>query len=64
MTSETRYEKCVRRARNGYGCETEAEVKRVARHLFAKVIVDGATIGKCNGKLYVDRPAQPRPSLP
>lgn len=65
MAKETRYERCVKLARNpGYACENEVQVLRVARQLFAKLIVGGATIGKANGKFYIDRPAQPKPNLP
>jgi alkylation response protein AidB-like acyl-CoA dehydrogenase len=54
--SMTRYEKAVRQARNGYGATTEAEVKRVARQLFAKDVVNHATIGRnYEGKLVVHK---------
>ena len=63
--SETRFEKCVRRARNpGFCCTNEVEVIRVAKHLFAKELVGGATLGKANGKWIVDRAPQARPNLP
>lgn len=58
----TRYEIALQVAQS-YGFEGE-EIKRCARHIFAKMIVDGATIGKANGKLVIHKPPRHRPRLP
>lgn len=59
---KTRYETAVEIAR-GYGDVDEGDVKRSAKHIFARMITGGATIGKVNGKLVVHRD-RIRPKLP
>lgn len=64
--SDTTYQRCIRRARNGYGCTTEDEVQRVANHLYAKALVGGATLARVEGK-SVKQPREadpPRPQQP
>lgn len=50
---KTLYERAVDIALS-YGLEGD-DAKRVAKHIFAKALVDGATIGRVNGKLVVNR---------
>lgn len=57
----TRYEEALSIAR-GYGFKGD-DVKRAAKHIFARMITGGATIGKVNGKLVVDK-KRVRPNLP
>lgn len=57
----TRYEEALSIAR-GYGMEGE-DAKRTAKHIFARMITGGATIGKVNGRLVVDK-KRIRPVLP
>ena len=57
----TRYEEALRISQS-YGMEGE-DAKRVANHIFARMITGGATIGKVNGKLVVDK-KRVRPILP
>lgn len=64
MALQTKYERCMSRARRGHGAVTDDEVKRVANHLFARELVGGYTIGRENGKTVIHRPATPKPKLP
>ncbi len=48
---KTRWERALRSAES-YGYTGE-EIKHVAKHIFAKMITNGATIGRINGKLVV-----------
>jgi len=57
----TRYEQAMDIAQ-GYGY-TADDAKRVAKHIFAKMVVDGATIGRVNGKLVVHK-ERLKPKLP
>jgi len=61
MNKLTRWEQAVQSAKS-YGFQGD-EAKRVAKHIFAKQLVDGATIGKKNGKLVVHKKRH-RPNLP
>ncbi len=53
MDKKTRWERALNIAK-GYGYEGE-EAKRVAKQFFAKMVVNGATIGKVDGKLVVHK---------
>lgn len=50
---KTVYEKAVDTARS-YGFEGD-DVKRVAKHIFAKALAGGATIGRTNGRLVISK---------
>lgn len=57
----TRYEDALYVAR--FHSTDEEEVKRIAKHLFARMISGGATIGKVNGKIVINK-ERIRPKLP
>lgn len=63
--AQTKMEEMRRKARNvlGQGC-TDEEVERHAKHLFARHLSGGASIGGVANKLVIDREPQPIPNLP
>jgi len=54
---ETRWEQAVKTAKS-YGFQDE-EAKRYAKHIFAKMVVNGATIGRVDGKMIVHKGGSP-----
>ena len=50
---ETRWEQALRTA-HAYGFQGE-EARQAAKHIFAKMVVNGATIGRANGKMIVHK---------
>lgn len=63
MEKKTKWERSVQQAR-AYGITDDAAVKRIAKHIFARKIVGGATIGRVNGRLVIHRDPVPKPKLP
>lgn len=59
---KTRYEEALEVARS-YGVKNNEEAKRWAKHIFARMISGGATIGKVNGKFVIHK-KRIRPRLP
>ncbi|OPX89436.1 MAG: hypothetical protein A4E53_01513 [Pelotomaculum sp. PtaB.Bin104] len=59
---KTRYEMALDTARH-FGARNEEEEKRVAKHIFARMISGRATIGNVNGRFVINK-KRIRPSLP
>ncbi|MBE0467206.1 MAG: hypothetical protein IBX71_08325 [Candidatus Desulforudis sp.] len=60
-----RFQQALRSARAVLGpSATDEEVQRYAKHLYARMLSDGHTIGCVNGESVVDRPPRKRPRLP
>lgn len=60
----SKWERAVKLARSQHPNATDADVHRVAKHLFARMISGGRTIGKKSGKLVIDGRVPQRPHLP
>lgn len=57
---EERWQKALKVARS-YGLTKEEDIKRGAKHIFAKWVVGFATIGRVNGRLVVHKERVVRP---